>query len=509
MKRARCITTAAIILITIGFYSCKKEDTNRYIEVTGISISPEESLSIAVGSTVTFAQTVTPANATNGNVIWSSAHTNIATVNARTGVVTGVAAGTTSIRATATDGSRVFADKSVTVVVVMVTGIAITPDAPLSVEVGETATLSTTMTPTNATSLSVTWSSLAPDRATVHEKTGVVTGIAPGLVTICATATDGSGLSANKEILVTYTPDGTPEKPFMIFTANDLNSIRNNLNAYYKLGNDIDLTSYLAGSAQGWEPIGTMVATFSGGLDGAGFKITALWIDRTEMYDIGLFGYMENAVIKNLGVEIESAGIKGWFCVGGIAGNMINSHITRCYASGGTVSGIEIIGGIAGEVTGYESSINCCYSTCNVICDYDNEGWDYTDAGGIAGTGTHIRECYASGAVSGDEYVGGITGYTPYTITNCVALNRSVKAIVGPVGRVVAFNANRINNWARKNMDTNGGLDFPDGSGPGHLNGADCDDTPTPQWWTTPAPNGPGWSADTWIFEAGQLPKLR
>ena len=71
---------------------------------------------------------------------------------------------------------------------------------------------------------------------------------------------------------------------YIITTPEQLDAMRNNLSANYKLGANIDLEEYLdyggAGYAKwgeaGWEP----VATFTGSLDGAGYKITGLWIDR-------------------------------------------------------------------------------------------------------------------------------------------------------------------------------------------------------------------------------------
>jgi len=85
------------------------------IVVTGITIAPSGDVLVEAGKTATLTATVAPANATNKNVTWSSLATGVATVDAQTGVVTGVSAGMATIRATAADGSGVTADKSVTV----------------------------------------------------------------------------------------------------------------------------------------------------------------------------------------------------------------------------------------------------------------------------------------------------------------------------------------------------------------------------------------------------------
>lgn len=73
------------------------------ISVTGISVSPT-SANINVGATKSLSATVSPSNATNKAVMWSSSNTSIATVSS-SGVVTGVNAGSTTITATTADGA--------------------------------------------------------------------------------------------------------------------------------------------------------------------------------------------------------------------------------------------------------------------------------------------------------------------------------------------------------------------------------------------------------------------
>ncbi|GAB1857219.1 hypothetical protein MHTCC0001_20550 [Flavobacteriaceae bacterium MHTCC 0001] len=72
------------------------------VDVTGISVSPT-STSIEVGTSATITATVSPNNATNKSVNWSTSDSNIATVS--NGVVTGISTGTATITATSVDGN--------------------------------------------------------------------------------------------------------------------------------------------------------------------------------------------------------------------------------------------------------------------------------------------------------------------------------------------------------------------------------------------------------------------
>ncbi len=74
-----------------------------YVDVTGVSLN-KTSTTIVEGSQETLVATVSPSNATNKNVTWTSSNTSVATVS--NGVVTGVNRGTATITVTTVDGGK-------------------------------------------------------------------------------------------------------------------------------------------------------------------------------------------------------------------------------------------------------------------------------------------------------------------------------------------------------------------------------------------------------------------
>ena len=181
--------------------SCKVTVTNPVIKVTKIKLDKSE-LSLVVGEYSNVSAEVTPENATNRNITWSSNNTGVATVDSN-GKVTAVSAGTATITATAADGSGISASCKVTVTnpVIKVTKIKL-DKSELSLVVGEYSNVSAEVTPENATNRNITWSSNNTGVATV-DSNGKVTAVSAGTATITATAADGSGISASCQVTVT------------------------------------------------------------------------------------------------------------------------------------------------------------------------------------------------------------------------------------------------------------------------------------------------------------------
>jgi len=183
------------------------------IPVAAVAVSPT-SASVPVGQTVQL--TATPQDA-NGNpltgrvVTWVSDATGVATVNG-SGLVTGVAAGSSATLTATSEGKNGTAMVTVTAVSAPVASVAVNP-ASASVPVGQTVQLTATPEDANGSALIgrvVTWASSVPGVATVSAS-GLVTAVAAGTATLTATSEGQSGTAtvtttAVPVALVTVTP---------------------------------------------------------------------------------------------------------------------------------------------------------------------------------------------------------------------------------------------------------------------------------------------------------------
>lgn len=189
-----------------------------------------------------------------------------------------------------------------------------------------------------------------------------------------------------------------------------------------------------------WTPI----MYFKGVFDGQGHTISGLYFNDDDEYAdaIGLFGLVQNAEIKNLGVV--GSFFRGNSCLGGVVGlsvdslkmeNVFNkSRIEADAQSAGGLLGaavslgfVEIrnsynMGAVTGNgdvggLVGYASDVSMrfvnVYNVGSVTCNNNNPSYAYV--GGIVGYSSSDMEIlngFNVGAVSGREYVGGIVGMT-------------------------------------------------------------------------------------------------
>ncbi|WP_239023302.1 Ig-like domain-containing protein [Flavobacterium endoglycinae] len=161
------------------------------VAVTAVSVSPTTA-TVGLGTTQQLNATITPANATNQNVTWSSSNTSVATVN-NSGLVTAISAGTATITVTTADGNKT-ASSAITVAAIPVSSVAVSPTSA-SLYAGNTQQLTATISPANATNKNVIWSSSNTSVATVNSS-GFVTAVSAGTATITATTQDGNKTSS-------------------------------------------------------------------------------------------------------------------------------------------------------------------------------------------------------------------------------------------------------------------------------------------------------------------------
>ena len=216
----------------------------------------------------------------------------------------------------------------------------------------------------------------------------------------------------------------------VIKTAQDLDNIRNNTDAdgnitgKYILMNDIDLSSYA-----NWDPIGDVDTGegFTGTLDGNGYVVKNLTINRPTEDGVGLFALigdgntMSGGEVKNLG--LENVDVEGNNGTAGLA-SASAGNITNCYINGKiNGNGAYATGGLVGQNLG---TIKNCYSNCEVVGKYH-----YT--GGLAGANQgQILNCFSTGTVTGQqEGAGGLIGLN---MGGSILNSYSTAKIMGNIG---------------------------------------------------------------------------
>jgi uncharacterized protein YjdB len=165
--------------------------------VDGVTLSAD-SIDIEPDSTFQLTATVAPAEATDPSVSWSSLNPSIATVSG-SGLVTGVAGGSTSIVVTTADGGFTDACKVTVRLHVSVTGVVLEKQST-TINKNLTEKLACTVSPAEAQNKEVTWRSLNEAIATVND-TGLVTAVEEGVAPIVVTTVEG-GFSDTCEVTV-------------------------------------------------------------------------------------------------------------------------------------------------------------------------------------------------------------------------------------------------------------------------------------------------------------------
>ncbi len=203
---------------------------------------------------------------------------------------------------------------------------------------------------------------------------------------------------------------GTMEDPYVIASAQDLNLLSQATatgtlgsaefqteGKYFVLGQDITYYQHTAAQLYGmlsdapsFAPIGTAESPFRGTFDGAGHRISGLYVrgDAQGSESYGLFGTLSNATVKNLSltntcIKITSSAASA---VGGVAGvSKGNTRILDCYFDG-ILSAPGVAGGIVGDLQG--GSVTRCGTAGSI----QGQGGYFA---GKSGSGTVMVDCYS------------------------------------------------------------------------------------------------------------------
>ncbi len=177
-----------------------------------------------------------------------------------------------------------------------------------------------------------------------------------------------------------FTGEGTPENPYLISSIENLITLMELINngdnkdyayqtSYYKQTIDLDASSITEGLN-----IGSTEFPFKGTYDGNGKKISN---------NIGLFGIIEDATIKN--VKLENCKLDSQSDIGGLICTYSKgiSKIEHCGCSFNEIEIQKTLGGICAEVVSGSLNIEGCKVSGNKLKILSKDGGNYN--GGLIG----------------------------------------------------------------------------------------------------------------------------
>ena len=171
------------------------------IKVTGVSLD-KISAELKINESLGLKASISPADATNKDVTWTSSDEKIAKVDGN-GKVTAVGAGKATITVTTKDGNfKATCDitvKNEEVPVVKVTGVSLDKTSA-ELKINESLGLKASVSPTDATNKDVTWTS-SDEKIAKVDGNGKVTAVGAGKATITVTTKDGN-FKATCEVIV-------------------------------------------------------------------------------------------------------------------------------------------------------------------------------------------------------------------------------------------------------------------------------------------------------------------
>ena len=318
----------------------------------------------------------------------------------------------------------------------------------------------------------------------------------------------------NKNDLPTGTIDATtrPALYTVIQNVEQLQAVRDNLSANYLLGDHID-ASATAGwnGGAGFDPLGVSNNSFSGQLDGMGYIVDGLTIQRADQLGVGLFGYTTaDSQIRNLG--LSNVNIQGQSFVGALAGKSLGL-LDGVFATG-RVRGDFVVGGLAGSSQGkitesYAATDIEAFSIAGGLVGSQGPGI-YDSASQTRGTSS-IDNSYATGTIKvtvdpASGSAGGLVGILDGAISNSystVIINDTSAGLVGSATQGVFTNVYYANTDRDGNALDTAGLDF------GGRSWAEMTQLDTFSTWDSDIDAEGGTGAIWRIYEGHSTPLLR
>ena len=216
--------------------------------------------------------------------------------------------------------------------------------------------------------------------------------------------------------------DGSASNPYRISNVTELQWMRNasNLGKHFVLVNDIVASATRTwNSGAGFYPIGTGPFNvpgnhFIGSLDGKGYNITDIHINRPHTKEVGFFGYVgAGGAIKD--VNFYRLNVTGAESVGGLIGRTSKGIVTNCTAQGNIIGSGDSVGGLIGSNN--EGIVTNCTAQGNTT-----GRWYVGGLVGYNSRGTVIGSSAKGNTTGSGHYVGGlIGGNSDGTVTNCTA----------------------------------------------------------------------------------------
>lgn len=229
--------------------------------------------------------------------------------------------------------------------------------------------------------------------------------------------------------------DGTAENPYEIARAYDFTLIENDLDAHYKVVNDIDFMNVVFDGVEG---------EFTGKFDGGNFEIRNVVLDGSGMFAaLRDSAVVENMVLRNVVLSASKftdvVGVLANDVIGnfteagtGYGCRISNVHVVCSYIVG--EDGFEgVLGGLVGDVSLHSTIEGCSMSYANIYAP------TASNVGGIVGqsaTSTSILVCAFDGSIEAGYEVGGIVSNSSGDdkIENChVTADVFAKEILGGV----------------------------------------------------------------------------